>query len=70
MKVWKDFYTALCAWNHKKNLTTFIQLYHDGFAPNSFCLFRIYRIICNTWKGEYKKIEEQVKRGEVTVKES
>ena len=70
MKVSKDFYTALCAWNRTKNLTTFIQLYHDGFSPNSFCLFRVYRIIRNTLQGKYNKIEEQVKKGEVIVKES
>lgn len=70
MKISKIFYTALCAWNHTKNLTTFMQLYHDGFSKGSFCLFRVYRIIRNTWKGKYKKIEEQVERGEVIVKES
>ena len=69
MKVSKDFYTALRAWNHTKNLTTFMQLYHDGFFSNSFCLYRIYRIIRNTWKGKYKEIEEQVKKGKVIVKE-
>ena len=70
MKVSKDFYTALCAWNHKKSLTTFIQLYHDGFDKGSFCLFRLYRIIRNTLQGTYDKIEYQVREGEIIVKES
>lgn len=70
MKISKNFYLALCVWNHAKNLTTFMQLYHNGFDKGSFCLFRVYRIIRNTLQGRYKKIENQVKKGEIIVKES
>lgn len=69
MKIEKKFYNALVAWNKKKNLTSFIQLYKDGFDANAFFGFKIYRIIRNTIIGKYKDIEQKVNNKEIVVKD-
>ena len=69
MKIEKKFYNALVAWNKKKSLKNFIQLYKDGFDSKSFFGFRVWRIIRNTFKGRYKDIEQKVNNKELVVKD-
>lgn len=64
----RKFYEAIIAWNKKKKFSTFIQIYKNGFELNAFFGFRIWRIIRNTLKGRYKKIENQVENGEIIIK--
>lgn len=68
MRIKRDFYEAIVAWNKKKNFSTFIQMYRDGFDSNAFFGFRVWRIIRNTFKGRYKRIEARVNKGEIVVK--
>jgi hypothetical protein len=65
----RKFYKAVIAWNKKKNFSTFIQMYKDGFSSNAFFGFRIWRIIRNTFKGKYKDLEIKVNKGEIVVKD-
>lgn len=69
MKIEKNFYRALVAWNEKKSLKNFIQLYKDGFDTNAFFGFKIWRIIRNTITGRYKNIEQKVNNKEIVVKD-
>lgn len=64
----RKFYEAVIAWNKKKNFSTFIQIYKDGFNSNAFFGFRIWRIIRNTLTGRYKDLETKVNKGEIVVK--
>jgi hypothetical protein len=64
----RKFYEAVVAWNKKKNFSTFIQMYKNGFDSNAFFGFRIWRIIRNTFIGRYKDIEEKVNKKEIVVK--
>lgn len=58
----KDFYNAVVAWNHHKNLRTLRQLYKKGFTGSWFG-FRLWRIVRNTAIGRYKDMEEKVQKG-------
>jgi hypothetical protein len=64
----RKFYEAIIAWNKKKKISTFIQIYRDGFNSNAFFGFRVWRIIRNTFIGRYKDLETKVNKGEVVVK--
>jgi hypothetical protein len=64
----RKFYEAIIAWNKKKNFSTFVQMYRDGFDSTAFCGFRVWRIIRNTFIGRYKDLETKVNKGEVVVK--
>ena len=65
----KKFYEAVVAWNKKKNFSTFIRIYRDGFASNAFFGFRVWRIIKNTFTRRYKDLETKVNKGEFVVKD-
>jgi hypothetical protein len=64
----RKFYEAVVAWNKKKNFSTFIQMYKNGFDSSAFFGFRVWRIIRNTVIGRYKDIEEKVNKKEIVVK--
>lgn len=64
----RKFYEAVVAWNKKKNFSTFIQMYKNGFDSNAFFGFRVWRIVRNTIIGRYKDIEEKVNKKEIVVK--
>lgn len=57
-----DFFLAVCAWNHKKNLQTFKDIYKHCSEVKRLTyrpLWRLYIIFKHTWiDHRYKKIEE------------
>ena len=65
----RKFYEAVIAWNKKKNFSTFIQLYKNGFYSNAFFGFRVWRIIRNTLIGRYKDLEIKVNNKEIVVRD-
>lgn len=62
-----DFYRACYYWNRRKTPRNFAALYKAGFEPQAFPPFRIWRIFRNTWRGTYRRIEQDCNAGKFTV---
>lgn len=53
-----NFYKAMCAWNHKKNFSTFKQLFKYCAEPWARQWQKPWIILKNTLNGRYKEIEK------------
>lgn len=59
------FQKAVCEWNKKKTIKTFISLYRNGFTYYTLLqnpIWRIYRIAKNTVTGKYRWCESELKK--------
>ena len=58
---YKEFYKAVCAWNHKKNFTTFKRLFAVCGESWARPWQKVWFVIKNTANGRYKEIEKKFK---------
>lgn len=59
LKEYEDFYVAVCEWNHKKNWTTFKNLFKVCGEDWAWGIQKFWFILKNTVSGKYKKIEKE-----------
>lgn len=57
-KGYEDFYKAVCAWNHKKNITNFKYLFSVCGDKKAYSWQKLWFIVKNTINHRYKEIEK------------